>query len=289
MRRILIILFCLIYLNLWAQEESEISIIDVIESIEDVNKKLDRLMPENKIEESNMELGFIPITARTFLDINTLNNYVGKSGEYETYGAEFLPFINGFEVFSNLKLQDNITIGLNYFSYLQNTHGLHSSLVADDYEDAVSSPITDEIKSEDKNQDGTQDYFSYSNYFHTGIELTSGFVFEVDPKTYFTLGPKVGYGYEEIEFAAYERFMFSNISPSDKVSWRRNNIILGGDLGITYRYKSVAIVFNIGFSYNLPLSEWEPVAGVSDTDKAPEDFNSMNLKISLGPVISFKF
>lgn len=290
MRKILLLLFTLIYFTLWSQEESEISMIDVIESIEDVNKKLDRLMPENRIEESNMELGFVPLTGRSFLGIGELNDYVSKSGDYETYSGTFFPFVNGVEVFSKLKVNSSVIVGLNYFTYLQNTHGLHSSLMYGeaDYE-GVNSPISDEIKSEDKNKDGTSDYYSYSNYFYTGIELTGSFQKELNEKTFLTIGPKLGYGYEEIEFAAYERFMFTNISPSDKVSWRRNNIILGGDLGLTYRYKSVAIIFNIGFSYNLPLSEWEPVAGVSDTDKAPEDFNSLNIKISLGPVISLKF
>lgn len=289
MRKLFFIFLSMIYMSLFAQEESEISMIDVIESIEDVNKKLDRLMPENRIDEANLELGFVPITGRHLLGVSELNSYVSKSGDYETFSGSFFPFINGFEIFSNLKLKDNILIGLNYFTYIQNTHGLHSALSANKESDAVSFPLTDEYKSEDKNQDGKVDFYSYSNYFFTGIELTSKFIKRLNPKSYVSIGPKIGYGYEELEFAAYERVMFSNISPSDKVSWRRTNIILGADLGLAHKFKSVEIAFTFGLSYNLPISDWEPVAGVSDTDKAPEDFNNMNLKISLGPVISLKF
>lgn len=288
MRKLLILLFSIVAILLGAQEESDISNIDIIESIEDINKKIDRLMPENRIEESNMEIGIIPITFRYFPLIDGINDYTSLSGTYDAFNSVYMPFVHGFEIFSNIKVKDAFLIGLNYYRYIQNTHGLHGSANSEVYDEAVSAPISDGIKSEDSNYDGIIDYYSYSNLFFTGVELSGTIKKSITPVLFFNVGPKVGYGYEEIEYASYERSMFADISPGDKVSWRRSNLILGGDLGLTYRYRSIAFVFALGFSYNLPLTEWSPVAGVSQSDNAPKDFNSMNIKISLGPVISLK-
>ncbi len=295
MNKYFFFLSLLLSFSVYAQEESEISNADIIESIEDINQRLDRLMPNNEVLKSSMEIGFVPFSARILPDIDDLNEYMSKSGTYEDYSGKMLPFINGIEFFTDLKLSDSLTTGLNYYRYTSNTYGFHASnsYVSQndelgDYAEAVDSGYIENENAIDNNDDGIIDYYSYGNIFITGIELYAEYNMKLPLNLCLKIGPKIGYGYEEIEFTSYERSLFEDVSPDQKLSFRRSSLILGGDIGLSYMFKRFELVFVAGLSYNLPLTDWMPVAGVTQDDIAPENYSNMNIKLSLGPVISIK-
>lgn len=292
MKRYLVILFLLNGMLLFSQDESEITNTDIIESIEAINNKIDRLMPENKIYETSMEIGITPGTIRYLPDIDLLNSYISKSGEYDEFSGLLFPFINGIELFSELRLSNTFSMGLNYYRYIDNNYGLHgiqnSSEYSDiSYDEAVNAPVEDE-KFVDNNSDGFVDYYSYTSFFLTGLELYTELKMNISKKLDLNIKPQVGYGIQEIEFSAYERPFWGSNSPEQKVSWKQNLLILGIDIGVSYYLQGLEFTLSGGFSYYHPLSDWVPIAGITDSDIEPGDITPINIEICFGPVISLK-
>lgn len=304
MKRYLILLFILNMTLIFSQTESDITNTDIIESIEAINNKLDRLLPENRIYETSMELGFTPGTIRFLPDVDLLNQYIAKSGEYGDFSGLLLPFINGVEVFSELRLSKTFSAGLNYYRYIDNNYGLHGLQNSEDtvsatyansndlsalraYEDAVSAPVESD-KLVDDNSDGVVDYYSYTSYLITGMELYIEHKIILTRDLSINIKPQLGYGVQEIEFSPYERPYWGSINPEQKVSWKQNLLILGAEVGLSYYLQGLEFILSAGLSYNHPLSDWLPIAGITDSDIEPGDIKPINIKISFGPVISLK-
>lgn len=292
MKRYLIFFLIINSALLFSQSESDITNTDIIESIEAINNKLDRLMPENRIYETSMEIGFTPGTIRYLPNIDLLNLYIAKSGEYDDFSGLLLPFINGVEVFSELRLTKTFSTGLNYYRYIDNKYGLHGLQNSGDYaemayDEAVSAPVESD-KLVDDNFDGVVDYYSYSSYLLTGVELYTEHKMLISKDLSLNIKPQLGYGVQEIEFSPYERAYWGSINPEQKVSWKQNLLILGAEIGISYYLQGLEFILSGGVSYYYPLSDWLPIAGISDTDIEPGDINPINIKFSFGPVISLK-
>lgn len=281
MKKITIALIIILNMPLFSQEESQISNIDIIENIEEIHDKLDKLSVREK-KDRVFSIGYIPGRFRYLNNVKVMNSFLNISGDYQAFDGLLYPIGNGMEFFTKVQVSESYSFKANYYRYETNTHGLHY-LDSGYRDEIVSSPIEESLIY-DTDSDGKSDYYTYGNFFFHGINLSLEYEKIIIPNLLkVSGGPIIGFGTEEIGFSS------KNISSSDKVGWRRNFISPGVSAALSFIVKNITLVCEVGYNHNIPLETWQPIAGIAEGDSDPTEFNASNLWFTIGPSISLSF
>lgn len=274
-----VILFMLSPLS--GQDLSEISNIDIIVILEEINQKLDDLKEQQTLEsEQRLSVGLIPLSVRSFLDMDVMDQYLSGQGDFEALNNLMVPLSNGYELGFRYGLTPFFSLGLQGAAHSSSSLGLHG--IASDYVAMEAS---------DFNNDDYSDSYSHVTYFLSSIQLTGLFQIPlIENLMAFDLGASAGLSKSRIYFSnSISSFWSGLIGTADaEAQWNRRELVIGGFTGLQFKLKSLLLDFHIGFDYYIPLEDWSPDFGIDITDTSPPgDFSPYNFWITLSPSFLF--
>lgn len=268
-----------------AEEESDISHVDIIEILDDINQKLDKLSrrPENQLADK-LDFGIIPGTFRIFPDITPLNNYADSYGDYDRYLPVFFPFYNGIEFFLDFKAYPFLSFGIDYCTYRASTIGIMTNMTVMDAAIASDAEYVSDIDADARN-----DYFGGLAYYFQSVDITAQGHYELNDFLTFNGGIRLGFGEEIIAIQNSGTSVFTGFFAlgERETSWQRLFILTGALAGIKMDFGVFDFFVEGGFDYHWSLKGWNPSPGINQYDPAPPDyFNSMNFRLRLGPSLT---
>jgi hypothetical protein len=258
---------------------------EMLEVLEEINEKLDKLIPDYEREDLKPYEGggggpFLPVMI--LFDMDTMNDYLDSIGDFENYSTLFYPFTNGGGGTCRYSFNKHVQIGMECYGYGISKYGfLNDSGV--------------EIVDDDG--DNFDDYYSYVDYGFFVFAFLAQYKIElVKDLFFFYVGGKLGIGSEHFTVSRNRR-QVSNLAATiqaaiENTGWSRTLLSTGPYVGMQFDLDKEDHVFklglDVGFNYKIPLNTWSPGAGVhQDEANPPKTFNAMNLWISFGPQFNF--
>ncbi len=282
MRKYLCIcLFALFIPPLFGQEVSEITNIDIVEILQEINQKIDNLQAEKELQSSGrLTMSLLPITFRYIFDMDVMDGYLTSQGDFDPLDDFMIPVSNGYEFFFRYRLVPEFSLGIRAMAYSSSSLGLHG--MESDY--AMSESL-------DNNVDGFTDSYSYMTFFLGGIQLNGLYQLPIINERYkWNAGANIGLGSSRIIFSNTTNSFWTTLAGNAdaEARWSRSYFILGGFSGFQIKTKGFLVDLNIGFDYYFPIEEWSPDYGIEVGDSPPPDgFSPYNFWISISPSILF--
>ncbi len=273
------------------EQNGDIDSSEIVTILEEINEKLEKMQPRKELRDDwkAPDKGFggtMYFPVRINFDIQKMNDYVAGLGSYDPFPIVFIPLVDSGGGTWRISFSKYFQIGINYwgggFSHLgQQNHQTDTNL----------ANITI-----DENGDGLDDYYTYASYGYFYWSFLGMGKLPVAKILNLVLGGQIGLGSESFGIDRNERTAFPlaglGIS-SGSSDWERRFMVAGGWLGVQLNLDKRNIVklgLDVGFDYFVPFYNWKPSPGIHVQESSPpNDFNAMNLWISVGPQFHFYY
>ena len=272
-------------IELAAAEEAsddEVSTADVLEVLEEINRKLDRDGRKHSGGAPDSGFGGGPhLPFRYLLGVADLNAYVKQLGSYDPMSHFFFPFVNGGGVTLRWSLDRNLQFGMEYGKFGQEVRGFakHST-------DAAGPRDT-----VDANGDGYDDYYSYAGYGQHYLAGIFQYKWEIAPDLlYVAAGVKTGLAFERLRYGMDRRQVLTDTLgvTAGGNSWKRTSLLGSAYAGLQIGLDGGRNVFKLGVDAGVTghyaLSAWAPATGVHRRTPAPPNaWQAHNFWVAVGP------
>lgn len=258
----------------------EVSTVDVLAVLEEINRKLDRPMRSGGAPDSGFGGGpMMPF--RYLLGTADLNAYFEQLGSYAPLNPFFFPFVNGGAGTWRWSFDESLQAGLEYGGFGQDVRGFA----------AHRSDPQGPRDTVDTDGDGYDDYYSYAGY---GQHYFAGIVqykWPIAPRLlYLAAGIKTGLAFERLRYGMDRRQVLTDTLgiTSGGNSWRRTSLLGGAYAGLQIRLDGDLNVFKLGIEAGVTghygLGAWAPATGVHRGTPAPPDtMQAHHFWLSIGP------
>ena len=263
-------------------EEDEVSTVDVLAVLEEINQKLDHDRSFRSDGAPDSGFGGGPFMPVLYLPgIADLNVYLKKLGSYAPMNPFFFPFKDGGAGTLRWSLDRSLQIGMEHGRFSQDVRGsaMHTS-------DPLGPRDT-----VDADGDGYDDYYSYAGYgkhyfagiFQYKLPIAPGLL-------YLATGIKTGLAFESLGYGMDRRQVLTETLgiESGGNSWKRTSLLGGVYAGLQIRLDGDLNVFKLGIEAGVTghyaISAWEPATGVHKrTPAPPAAMQAHNFWVAIGP------
>ena len=263
-----------------AAEGDEVSTADVLEVLEEINRKLDH---DERMSDRASDKGFgggpfFPL--RYMPGAAGLNDYFKKLGQYAAMSEFFIPFVNGGGGTWRWSVDGSLQFGMEYSGLGQEAGGYAW------HDDDPNGP-GDTV---DADGDGKDDYYSYVGYAQRYFAGIAQYKWKLAPSVYLQTGIKTGLGWEALRYGLNRRQVLSEALGVDSGanSWSRTSLLGSAYAGLQIALDGdrnvVKLALEVGADGHYPISEWRPGSGVHKGVPAPPaTLQAHNFWVALGP------
>ena len=265
-----------------AVADDEVSTVDILAVLEEINQKLDRDRPVTSAGAPDAGSGggpFMPL--RYVPGISDLNAYFTTLGSYGAMSELFVPIKDGGAGTWRWSVDGSLQIGAEYGGLGQDVLGF-----AKHTEDPLGPRDT-----VDEDGDGYDDYYSYAGYGQGYFVGIVQYKWPVAPElVYLQAGVKTGLAFESVRYGMDRRQVLTEALgiTSGSNAWSRTSLIGGVYAGLQIRLDGDLNVFKLGIEAGVnghyALGEWAPATGVHKHTPAPPDaMQAHNFWFAVGP------
>ena len=262
--------------------DDAVSTADVLEVLEEINRKLDRDKRMRSGGAPDSGFGGGPLLPfRYLLGVADLNAYLKQLGSYDPMSEFYFPFVNGGAGTLRWSLDRNLQFGMEYGKFGQEVRGFakHST-------DAAGPRDT-----VDANGDGYDDYYSYAGYGQHYFAGIFQYKWEAAPDLlYLTAGVKTGLAIERLQYDVNRRQVLTDTLgvTAGGSSWNRTSLLgsayAGLQIGLDGGRNVLKLGIEAGVTGHYALQAWAPATGVHRRTPAPPNtWQGHNVWVSIGP------
>lgn len=263
-------------------DEDEVSTVDVLAVLEEINQKLDhdRSLRSDGAPDSGFG-GGPSMPVRYLPGIADLNAYFKQLGSYAPMNLFFFPFKDGGAGTWRWSLDRSLQIGMEYGGFGQDVLGFATH---------ASDPLgpRDTV---DADGDGYDDYHSYAGYGQHYFAGIFQYKLPIAPRLlYLQTGIKTGLAFESLRYGMDRRQVLTETLgiTSGRNAWKRTSLLGGVYAGLQIRLDGDLNVFKLGIEAGVTghyaINSWAPATGVHKGTPAPPDaMQAHNFWLAIGP------